>query len=120
MILELYIDQKSNKIYNESGEIVGEQRGKECTLAPFDDATFVESGYPEGWKLDAEEWPIYYKKDILDAARERQYYECYFGLYIVPLSNDLRINRCGIFLKDTFYQSIKDHKTFVLCLKEKE
>ena len=104
--LNLYIDRNNDKIYNSDGEIVGEQRGQLCKLAPFANAPFVESQYPNGWRLDSDEWPIMYLGEILDVASKEQYYECYYGLYIVPLDNDLSLNRCGIYLNKDLLESL--------------
>ena len=104
--MNLFIEKDSDNIFDENGDVVGEQRGKLCKLAPFANAVFVESGYPEGWKLDAEEWPIMYEGTTLDIARPRQYFECYFGLFIVPFDNDFRLNRCAIHLKNEILEQI--------------
>lgn len=118
MKLTLYIDE-TNNIYDESDTIVGEQRGKDISLAPFVNAPFIVSGYPEGWKLDAKEWPIKYKKTTLDIARKRQYYECYNGLFIIADDNDLQLARCGIHLKREFFDSLDNKNNLLVTLEKK-
>jgi len=117
--LNLYIDEKTDHIYDESGAIVGEQRGKQVKLLPFENAPFIVNGFPEGWKLDAEEWLVLVDGETQDAAMVRQYYECYFGLFVVPIDNNLRTNRCAIHLKTDYYNSIEANQSLTISLKKR-
>lgn len=119
MKLKLIIETNGNKIYNDQGNHIGEQRGKQCKLVPFENGEFIPVSFPEGFKLDADSWLIEFES-YLDEAHKEEYYECYRGIYVLPYNNDMKIYRCSIFLFDEVYKQLENSDKLIVSLEYEE